>query len=198
MILRKKIIFAITCTLFFLITLAIVYIVHINFFTVDVVFYSTLFDVIISLFISIYFIHKYDFLIFEKIQLIVIHFLIGYIFAITIPTVIDRSLSIYILEKIDQRGGGIKLEFFPEIFIQEYLPEHRLADIRITEQLESGTIFIVGKDCVKLTDRGKKIVLFTKFFRAHLLPKRRLILNDYSSDLTNPFRINYKSSDYEC
>ena len=57
--------------------------------------------------------------------------LIGYAFAISIPTVIDRSLSIYILEKIDQRGGGIKQEAFERVFTNEYMLEHRLVDVRL-------------------------------------------------------------------
>jgi len=73
---------------------------------------------------------------FEKFLINCIFLLVGYSIAISIPTVIDRSLSFYILEKINQRGGGIQLERFEEVFTREYVKEHRLEDVRITKQLE--------------------------------------------------------------
>jgi hypothetical protein len=76
---------------------------------------------------------------FERAQLLVIMLLAGYALAISVPTVIDRSLSFYILEKLQQRGGGIRYAAFEQVFTQEYLKEHRLVDVRLTEQLESGT-----------------------------------------------------------
>ena len=69
-------------------------------------------------------------------------FLIAVIFAILVPTVIDRSLSVYILEKLDQRGGGIKQDALESVLKQEYFVEQRLVDVRLTEQLNSGTITI--------------------------------------------------------
>lgn len=41
--------------------------------------------------------------------------LLAYGFAISVPTVIDRSLSMYILEKLQQRGGGIQLAAFDTV-----------------------------------------------------------------------------------
>jgi hypothetical protein len=124
---------------------------------------------------------------FEKLQLLIIWILVGYGLAISVPTVIDRSLSFYILEKLEQRGGGIKLNAFEEIFTKEYVKEHRLVDVRLTEQLESGTITIIG-ECVNLTDKGKKLVKFSTMFRRNILPKKRLLMGHYSDDLTNPLR----------
>ena len=59
---------------------------------------------------------------------------------------IDRSLSFYILEKLDQRGGGIKVDKMDIVFTKEYLKEHRLIDIRLTEQLKTKTV-IIDKNC---------------------------------------------------
>lgn len=124
--------------------------------------------------------------------------LIGFNYAISIPTVIDRSLSIYILEKIDQRGGGIRQDAFDRVFKEEYVPEHRLVDIRLTEQLNSGTIAIVD-GCVTLTARGRRIVAFTRFYRTNLLPKRREIMGQLTDDLTDPFRKSAgREVDYRC
>jgi hypothetical protein len=123
--------------------------------------------------------------------------LLGYGFAISVPTVIDRSLSFYILEKIQQRGGGIKFDSFDRVFTQEYVKEHRLVDVRLTEQQQSGTITI--KDgCVKLTDWGNKIATSSRFFRAHFLPTQRLLMGQYSDSLTDPFRNSSEINDYKC
>lgn len=123
--------------------------------------------------------------------------LLGYCFAISIPTVIDRSLSFYILEKLAQRGGGIRQDAMPDVFIKEYLPEHRLMDVRLTEQLESGTILIEG-GCVKLTRKGARLAEASRYFRKNFLPKHRLLMGEYSADLTDPFRRSAADINYLC
>lgn len=117
-------------------------------------------------------------------------------YAISVPTVIDRSLSMYILEKLAQRGGAIRQDAFEGIFVNEYMKEHRLVDIRLTEQMESGTIAI-RNGCVVLTERGQRIAGITRFYRTNLLPKRRKIMGAYTDDLTDPFR-NSAPADYGC
>jgi hypothetical protein len=134
---------------------------------------------------------------FEKIQNILICGLLGYVFAISLPTVIDRSLSFYILEKLEQRGGGIKREDFEYVFTHEYVKEHRLVDIRLTEQVESGTILIDG-GCVKLTPKGELVVRFSHYFRKNLLPKNRLIGDTYTDALIDPFINSVKPINYTC
>lgn len=190
-------------SLIFVAILIATYLVHIAFFKVNVVFYSSLVDALISTMISLALISIVRWLNvfseFEKLQLACIWLLFGYAFAISVPTVIDRSLSFYTLEKIQQRGGGIQLAAFERVYVQEYMKEHRLVDVRLTEQEESGTVQI--KDgCVTLTPWGDKIATFSKYFRKHFLPKQRLLMGEYSSDLTNPFRNESESPkvDYLC
>jgi hypothetical protein len=102
------------------------------------------------------------------------------------------------LEKINQRGGGIVLSSFDDIIKNEYMKEYRVTDARITEQLESGTIKI-SNSCVKLTDRGELIVLFSSLFRNNLLPKNRLLMGSYTDDLINPLRgTDNTVVDYKC
>jgi hypothetical protein len=134
---------------------------------------------------------------FEKCQLLIIWALLGYAVAISGPTVIDRSLSFYLLEKLQQRGGGIQQNRFAEIFTGEYMREHRLVDIRLTEQLQSGTIEIVD-GCVLLTSKGAKLASFGRFFRTYLLPKKRLLMGQYTDQLTDPFRASESAVDYTC
>lgn len=196
-----KITRALMGTLIFLVLLFIIYFIHIRYVNVNVVFYASIADAVIAasltgmiLFISS---HFKIYTQFEKLQLVIIWLLVGYSLAITVPTVIDRSLSFYILEKLEQRGGGIKLDAFEDVFTKEYVKEHRLIDVRLTEQLESGTI-IIKEGCVKLTEKGKRLVKFSEGFRHNFLPKNRLLMGKYSSDLTDPFRASVKSSNYEC
>ena len=177
------------------------YIIHVTFFKVGVVFYSALLDAVIASFLAFIIIYCVKwfrvFTSFEKLQLLIIWLLLGYSFAISVPTVIDRSLSFYILEKLQQRGGGIKLADFDQVFTQEYVKEHRLVDVRLTEQQQSGTI-IIQDGCVKLTAWGEMLSTSSRFFRNHFLPKQRLLMGAYSDDLTNPFRNSPAKVDYLC
>jgi len=185
----------------FIILLVLIYYLHISLFKVDVVFYSSIFDVVLTSgiatlgLLTLGYFSKFNS--FEKIQLIVIWLLSGYILAISVPTVIDRSLSFYILEKIQQYNGGIKQADFEELFTKGYAKEHRLVDVRLTEQLASGTVTIEN-GCVKLTARGEELASFSRFFRQHLLPKQRLLMGKYSDVLTDPFRDDEKNSAYKC
>jgi hypothetical protein len=187
--------------LFFAISLSAIYVIHSWFFKVDVVFYSAIADgvlaAVLTLIVALTVKWFKSFTGFEKLQTFVICLLLGYGFAISVPTVIDRSLSMYILEKLQQRGGGIKLAAFDTVFKEEYMKEHRLVDIRLTEQLQSGTI-VIEKGCVKLTEWGQFVASTTTWFRQNLLPKNRLIGDAYSSDLTSPLRNGVERTDYLC
>jgi hypothetical protein len=187
--------------LIFLSLLLSFYAIHIFFLPVNVIFYSAILDGILAcivmgifVFFSGIFIH---FTSFEKWQWLLICFLFSYIFAISVPTVIDRSLSLYILEKIQQRGGGIQKQRFEEVFTREYVKEHRLMDVRLTEQLQSGTI-VIQQGCVQLTAKGHWVAKFSRYFRQHWLAKKRLLMQHYSDDLTDPFRYSIPSPGYEC
>lgn len=187
--------------LVFIIALAIIYVVHSWFFKVDVVFYSAIVDgilaAVVTLIVALSIKVFNTFNGFEKIQTFVICLLLGYGFAISVPTVVDRSLSMYILEKLQQRGGGIQLAAFDVVFKEEYMKEHRLIDIRLTEQQQSGTI-VIENGCVKLTEWGQFVASTTTWFRQNLLPKNRLIGDAYSSDLTSPMRNSEVRTDYLC
>ncbi|MCB4365309.1 hypothetical protein KIH07_16320 [Hydrogenophaga taeniospiralis] len=192
---------ALVATVLFLALLVVVYLLHIRFLAIDVVFYAAIADGIIAALATGALVFALGYFRplggFEKLQLVVIWLLTGYCLAISVPTVIDRSLSFYILEKIQQRGGGIQHQRFAEVFTQEYMNEHRLVDVRLTEQLASGTI-VIQNGCVKLTDKGQRIARAGRYFRQHFLPKKRLLMGEYSPDLTDPFRNSATAVDYQC
>lgn len=196
----------------YLVLLAGINIVHFRFFTVNVVFYAALADAIVACALMwglAALAHAFSSpashlgtvirrLTNTEIALsAACALLIGYVFAISIPTVIDRSLSIYILEKLDQRGGEIALAAMKDVFTREYLPEHRLVDVRLTEQTNSGTV-VVEDGCVRLTPRGRRLVALTRFYRTNLLPKKRVLMGEITDDLTDPFRRPPADIDFRC
>ncbi len=185
----------------FVVILLAVYLTHITFFKVNVVFYGSIFDGLIATVIALVLVSVIGFFKvfspFEKLLLACIWILIGYSFAISVPTVLDRSLSFYILEKLQQRGGGIKLSAFEDVFTKEYVKEHRLVDVRLTEQEQSGTL-VIKDGCVKLTDWGNTLATSSRYFRNHFLPKQRLLRGEYSSDLTDPFKSSDSNVSYFC
>ena len=195
-----KYLYSIGFLIFFIFLLIIIYTIYINQFNVNVLLYSSLFCVLISLTIATIFLFsikvKYvNF--FEKILILIICALTGYSLVLSLPTVIDRSLSFYILEKLDQRGGGIKIDKMDIVFTKEYLKEHRLIDIRLTEQLKTKTV-IIDKNCLRLTSKGKKVVRFSNIFRQYFLPKQRLIRDKYTDELISPLDNETDIPDYLC
>jgi hypothetical protein len=182
---------AFLATLAYVALLVVVYVLHVRFFPVDVVFYSALFDAVLAVVLGTVLMLAWPRLrslgALEKAQLACIWLLLGYAYAISVPTVIDRSLSFYILEKLQQRGGAIPLDRFEDIFTREYSREHRLVDVRLTEQQASGTV-VLRDGCVSLTPRGQRLATFSRKFREYFLPRHRLLMGKYTSVLTDAFR----------
>jgi hypothetical protein len=191
----------IAITVLFVVALLTIYVVHSLYLRVNVVFYSAILDGMIATALSgvlLWLLPWFKVLgPVEKLQLIVIWLLLGYGYAISVPTVLDRSLSFYILEKLEQRGGGIRQDAFEVVFTKEYVKEDHLVDVRLTEQLQSGTITI-RNGCVLLTDKGRRLAYFSRFFRNNLLPKHRLLMGAYSDALTDPFRNSTTDVNYRC
>jgi len=186
-----KFVSALLLTLLFVLLLGAAYVVHVWYFPVPVVLYSAILDAVIAAAIAtlvlVLFGRRLPLGGFEKGLLVTIWLLGGFAFAITIPTVLDRSLSFYILEKLQQRGGGILRSELEHVFINEYIPEFRLMDVRLTEQLQSGTITL-DNGCVRLTERGEMLASFSRFFRTNLLPRQRLLAGEYTDALVDPFK----------
>lgn len=187
--------------LLFLLVFGVVHYVHFRFMQVNVVLFSAVADGMVATAITCLMVFTSNFFspirFSEKVLLSVIFLLAAYAVALSVPAVIDRSLSFYILEKLQQRGGGILLNRMPEVFIQEYMKEHHLVDIRITEQLEAGTI-VVDQGCVLLTPWGNTMATASRFYRLHFLPTRRLLMGSYSAALVDPFQGDQGSKDYTC
>lgn len=188
-------------SLLFVVVLLVVHFIHVRYFRVNVVLYAALLDAFIAIALvgvslwSLRLLAPFSGL--ERVLLVLVWALLGYSFAISVPTVVDRSLSFYILEKLQQRGGGIQQARMKDVFINEYMVEHRLVDIRLTEQLQSGTI-VIHDGCVRLTEKGQRVASLGRYYRTHFLPRERLIMGGYTDDLTDPFRHSGATVDYLC
>ena len=79
------------------------------------------------------------------------------------------------MEKLHNRGGQISLAAMSEVFAKEYLPEYRLVDVRLTEQVTSGTV-IIKDGCIILTPRGEFVANLMSLYRKTFLPKKRDLL----------------------
>jgi hypothetical protein len=171
---------------------------HFHFLQVKVLMYSAFLDILIAaVIVALVLARRTALTPIEAGLAIAVAALLCVVYSILVPTLIDRSLSVYMMEKIEQRGGGIRQDAFVGIFRDEYPREHRVVDIRLTEQLTSGTVTI-SNGCVKLTPRGETIARIAHFYRKHLLPQKRDILGDISDDLTDPFRKSSADADYKC
>jgi len=179
-----------------------VHLIHFRFFVVDVVFYAALFDVFLS---AGFLVMMYAFFLRKRLKIsrqnLVLSSLLGlsggYIFAITIPTVIDRSLSAYILEKLVQRGGAVQEDALDQIFTEEYIPEFKLMDVRLQEALSSRTV-IIDSNCILITAKGRRVAGITQFYRRNFLPKKRRLMGEVTDVLVNPFKRSGKDVDYLC
>lgn len=197
-----RLVVALALSICFVVCLLVIYYVHVLYFPVAVIFYSALLDAFLAALVLAVFLYwlpcRYGIDWLAKVLLFVIWLLGGYAFAISVPTVIDRSLSMYILEKLDQRGGAIREESFRDVFVNEYMNEYRLIDVRLTEQVASGTV-VIDDGCVKLTERGREIARFTRFFRTHFLARNRLLNDDYTDVLVDPLGDGSQDAmGYEC
>ena len=198
-----KLIRALGLTLIYIVLLLAIYLVHARAFPVDVVLYAALIDAVLAAIALVALIVllpplRRAFSGFEYVLLVTIWLLGGYAFAISGPTVLDRSLSFYILEKLQQRGGGIREDQIGTVFVDEYMPEFRLVDVRLTEQLQSGTI-VIRNGCVELTDKGQLLAGISRFIRANFLPRQRLLMGTYSDALVDPYADSPSGPQgYEC
>jgi hypothetical protein len=197
----NKPVLAITLTVAYAALTLAIYLAHARWFPVGVVFYSALLDAVLAAAIMaaiLWLFARRTFTGLEKVLLVAVWLLGGYAFAVTGPTVLDRSLSFYILEKLQQRGGGIREDAIGDVFVTEYMPEFRLIDVRLTEQVESGTVVIVD-GCVKLTPHGERLASLSRFIRTHFLPKHRLLAGEYTDALVDPFANSPEGPmGYEC
>lgn len=173
----KKISAFFSALLLFFLFFAGIYMINVWFFKVYVILYSTIFDALLAasiVSIIMFFLPGYKiFSHFEKFQTSVIMLLLGYAFAISGPTIIERSMSFYILEKIQEKGGMVPVDQTRNLFMLEFEKERNVIGLHLSEQLKSGTI-LMDNNTIRLTNAGDQLATFSKYFKMHLLPKKEI------------------------
>lgn len=122
-----------------------------------VVFYNSILATII--FTSLYAFYKYKTSVLNKniLNIIIIIFLSGFIWSITVPTIVDRSLSIFLLRSVEKNNNsGIKLSTLEKNIIH-YINEYKVLDVRINEQLKSGNIKVINEK-IYISNQGKLLL----------------------------------------
>ena len=179
--------FLIKFFLYFIVILFSINYLYFNLGDVNVIFYDTILVVFASV-LCTYLVfwkdlrkQRYDY----SFLITLSSLLLGYAYAISVPTVIDRSLSVYILESIKRNQAPMTIDGLEQLIRENYINDHKLARIRLTEQVESGTVSVDDNGCINLTDRGNFVVLMTTLYREEFLPNSRLIGDSYSAALKN-------------
>ncbi len=78
-------------------------------------------------------------------------------FLIVFPVTFDRSITMFLLARIEQRDGQLDAQGLQQVFIREYLKEMRQIDRRIDEQSVSGNIR-VEDGRIFITPQGKRLL----------------------------------------
>ena len=188
---RTKIFEMIALSGAFGLTFLIVNYIHFQNITVSVILYACIWDALIAGLLvlgpyALFRLQRGPLLVTEYALIGIASFFLVMLYAVMGPTVIDRSLSIYIVEKIDYRGGEVAEAAMPKIILTEFMEEYKVADVRMTEQVTSGTVDI-HDGCIHLTARGKRLASFTRFFRENFLPKHRKVGDENTDALTHPY-----------
>ena len=88
---------------------------------------------------------------------IVLALFIGYSFAITVPALIDRSISFFMLAKAAEAGeDGVTVRSLEQDFYDEFLLANGAIPRRLEEQVVSGNLARDG-DTYRLIPRGRSV-----------------------------------------
>lgn len=94
---------------------------------------------------------------------------IGMLYLLLIPTVLDRSLSVYMLSQL-QPATPISTIALASNVQGNYFSDYDVISTRLIEQSVSGNISVDG-DNIEITSRGERIVALTENYRTLLASK---------------------------
>lgn len=118
---------------------------------------------------------------------LLVAFLIMYSFHITVPTLADRSISIYLLNQLDEQGGSASIHILQRQFLAGYVRDYSTVCRRMAEQIETGDVVQNGQ-MYSLTARGKRTIALL----------RRLTdmtnVNEYYVKSNDPHQLPYRYS----
>ena len=157
---KKLLYFFLTLTFFLLFNL--IFVTIRIFFASGIIFYQGLFSIVVtSLIIApIFFIYKKFTL--EIFGYFLFSIMFCYSFLITVPTLLDRSISLYILATISEERK-INKEEIENYFVSGFVLKNKAIDKRLDEQIFTKNI-IINNNNYEITNRGKVVNKLNIFF----------------------------------
>lgn len=110
--------------------------------------------------------------------------LIMYSFHITVPTLADRSISIYLLNQLANQNGSAPIDTLQKQFLAGYVGGYSVVCRRMAEQMETGDVTHAGK-IYSLTPRGEKAIWLLRAFT------KITGVNPYYVASSNPHELPY-------
>ncbi len=101
---------------------------------------------------------------------------VGLLFVLVLaPVAIDRSLSLYLLHKIEAQGGIVSKQQLDNFIAKDYPDEMKVRQQRVTEQVTSGNLEILPNGRFKISEGGQTVLQVTgivrRVFRLDPLPR---------------------------
>ncbi|EQB16702.1 hypothetical protein [Sphingobium lactosutens] len=78
-------------------------------------------------------------------------------FLIVFPVTFDRSITMFLLARIERQDGQLDAHGLEQVFVRQYLGDLRQIDRRIAEQSLSGTIR-VERGRIHITPQGRRLL----------------------------------------
>lgn len=78
-------------------------------------------------------------------------------FLITFPVTFDRSITMFLLSRIERQDGQLTAPMLEQLFVREYLGDMRQIDRRVAEQALSGNIR-VDRGRIHITPQGTRLL----------------------------------------
>ncbi|HEX7875911.1 MAG TPA: hypothetical protein VF489_04920 [Sphingobium sp.] len=78
-------------------------------------------------------------------------------FLITFPVTFDRSITMFLLARIEQNDGKLDAPMLEQVYVREYLGDMRQIDRRVAEQLLSGNVRM-EQNRIHITAQGRRLL----------------------------------------
>jgi hypothetical protein len=103
-----------------------------------------------------------------------------YSFHITLPTIIDRSISLFVLSRMEGSTAGVTVEQMQESFLKGYVHDYSAVCRRLDEQIISGNIEFRDQKYY-LGESGEHILTMLRWI-ARLVQRNEYYITDKNSE----------------
>lgn len=83
-------------------------------------------------------------------------------FLVLLPVTVDRSVTVYLLSRVEQEPSGIAPPLLERVFIDGYVRDMHAIDRRIDEQRRSGNISVGTDGKIRLTAQGRRFITLSR------------------------------------